>query len=133
MKPEYVAVRSALYNFNFLICLVLLILGVIPGVIYIIYKLVLAKHCIVEFYSDKYIMKSGVFNTREDEVVFKGVLSIVCSQTLVGKILGYGTVKADVAGKSNIYLVGVKKPGDLKDYLQKRKIDADSVNHAIIN
>ena len=133
METEYLAVRSALYEFNFLICLVLLILGVVPGVIYIIYKVVTAHHCTIEFYPEKFVMKSGVFDTQENEVVFKGVLSVVCNRTFGGKILGYGTVKADVAGKTNIYLTGVKDPESLKKYLLTKKIEASEVNHAIIN
>ena len=133
MEPEYVAVRSALYDFSFLTCLVLLILGVVPGIIYISYKVISAHHCTVEFYPNKYILKSGVFNTQENEVVFKGVLSVVCNRSLGGKILGYGTVKADVAGKSNICLEGVKEPEELRNYLLTRKIDVDELSHTIIN
>ena len=133
MKPEYVAVRSALYDFSFIGCLILLLLGIIPGLIYILYKIVAAKHCTVEFYQEKYVIKSGVFNTQENESVFKGVLSVVCNRTLGGKIFGYGTIKADVAGKANFYLEGVKDPEKLKNYLLTRKIEADQINHTIIN
>ena len=133
MEPEYVAVRSAFYEFSFLLCLVLLVLGIVPGVIYILYKVITANHCIVEFYDNKYILKSGVFNTQENEVVFKGVLSVVCNRSLGGKILGYGTVKADVAGKANLILEGVKEPEELRKYLLTRRIEASELSHTIIN
>ena len=133
MEPEYVAVRSALYDFSFLICLLLLVLGVIPGVIYIICKVVSAHHCTAEFYQDKAVLKSGVFNTDENEFIFKGVLFVKCERTLRGKIFGYGSVHADIAGKHNFLLEGVKDPEGLKKYLQTKKIDPAHVKHAIVD
>ena len=131
--PEYVAVKSPFYDMNFLVCIVLCILGVIPGVIYIIYHVIEAKHNLVEFYSDKYVRKSGVFNTVEKEIVFMGVLSVTLTQPLAGKILGYGTVTADVAGKHDLSFAGVKEPNALKDYLLTRKIGAGSIRHLMVD
>ena len=133
MTPEYVAVKSALYEFNFLICAVLLLLGIFPGAIYIAYHVISARHCTVEFYRDKYVVKSGVFNTRENEIVFKGVLSVSCNMTLSGKIFGFGTVKADMVGKNDLSFPGVKNPEGLKEYLMTRKVDARDLNHFVID
>ena len=130
--PEYVAVKSPFYDFSFLICIVLCLLGVIPGVIYIVYHVVEAKHNTVEFYKDKYVRKSGIFNTVEKDIVFMGVLSVSCNRTLGGKILGYGTVKADVAGKHDLCFAGVKDPEGLKAYLSTRKIDVGDIKHMMI-
>lgn len=133
MEAQYICTRSALFNFNFLKCFALLLLGIIPGVIYIIYKNVSAHHYLVEFYDDKYILKTGIFNTHEDETIFKGVLSVSVNQTMGGKMLNYGTVKTDVVGKHNLTLTGVKNPEGLKQYLLTRKIDASDLSHTITN
>ena len=133
MSPEYVAVKSALYEFKFLICVVLLLLGIFPGVIDIVEHVVSAHHCTVTFYNDRYVIKSGVFNTRENEIVFKGIISVSCNITFGGKIFGYGTVKADMVGKHDLFFSGVKNPEGLRDYLLTRKIDADGINHLVID
>lgn len=133
MEAKYVCKRSALYNFHFLRCVILLVLGVIPGIIYIIYKNVEANHNLVEFYEDKVILKSGIFNTKEDESIFKGVLSVSVSQTMGGKMLNYGTVSVDVVGRHNLHLEGIKNPNELKKYLLTRKIEASEINHTITN
>ncbi len=133
MEAQYICTRSALFNFHFLKCFVLLLFGILPGVIYIIYKNISAHHYLVEFYDSKYILKTGIFSTHEDETIFKGVLSVSVNQTMGGKILNYGTVKADVVGKHNLTLAGVKNPEDLKQYLLTRKIDASDINHTMTN
>ena len=133
MEAEYTAVKSAFSKFSFLLCFVLLLLFIVPGVIYVICKIITAKHCTVEFYADKYIVKSGVFNTRGDEVIFKGVLSVTSRESLRGKIFGFGDVTADMPGRKNLYLEGVKNPEALKRYLQGRRIEAKNVDHMILD
>ena len=133
MKEEYVATQSALYEFSFLLCLLLLVLGIIPGVIYILVKNLSAHHHVITFYKDKYVIKTGIFNTTENESVLKGVLSASLNQSFKGKIFNYGDVTVDIAGKHNIILTGVKNPKPLRDYLKTRQIEADSLQHVITN
>ncbi len=133
MDVKYTAVRSTMFDFHFLICILLLILGLIPGLIYILVKNLTAHSYKVFFYDDKYVIKSGVINTREDEAVFKGVLSVAVNQSVKGKMFHYGDVRVDTIGKHNIALSGVKDPESLKKYLQSRKVDAASLNHVVTN
>lgn len=130
---KYVAVRSSLYNMKLLLAIVLCVLGIIPGVIYIVVNNIIAHHYIIEFYDDKIISKSGVINKSEHETVFKGVLSVSVNKTLRGSIFKYGDVKADVVGKNNIVLSGVKNPEGLKNYLLTRKVEAETVQHIVTN
>ena len=131
MNEQYVARQSAVYGFRFWLCVLLLILGLIPGVLYIVYKNIAARRNTITFYEKKYITKSGVFNTKENEVVFKGVLATSVNQTFGGKIFNYGDVNVDVAGKNNILFSGVKYPNKLKEYLKTREMDADDLKHVI--
>ena len=133
MEAKYTATRSALSEFSFLICILLLVLGLIPGIIYIVVKNLSAHRCQVIFYDDKYVMKSGVINTQEDESAFKGVLSVSVNQSLKGKMFNFGDVKIDVVGASNIFLTGVKDPEALKKYLQSRKVDMADTRHTLVN
>lgn len=74
MEAKYTATRSSLFGFSFFNCIILLVLGLIPGIIYILVKNLSAHSYQVIFYDDKFIVKSGIINTHEDESVFKGVL-----------------------------------------------------------
>ncbi len=130
---RYKAVRSACFQFRFFLCVLLFLLGILPGVIYIIYKNITAHSCTIEFYDDKVISRSGVFNKQENESVFKGVLSVSINKTFFGGIFNYGDVKADLTGKNNMTLTGVKNPDGLKQYLQSRKIEASEIQHIVTN
>lgn len=131
MEPKYVATRSALFDFSFFLCALLFILGIIPGVIYILYKNADAHHYLIYFYDDKFVLKSGILNKHEDEVAFKGVISVSIDQGLRGSMFDYGTVKADVVGKHNLVLAGVKDPKGLKKYLETRRIDPSEIKHVV--
>ena len=133
MEAKYTATRSSLFDFNFFICILLLVLGLIPGIIYILVKNLSAHSYKVIFYDDKYIVKSGIINTQEDELVFKGVLAVSINQSLKGKMFNFGDVKVDVVGANNITLCGVKDPEALKKYLLSRKIDIADIRHTITN
>ena len=89
MEAKYTATRSSLFDFNFFICILLLVLGLIPGIIYILVKNLSAHSYKVMFYDDKYIVKSGIINTHEDELVFKGVLAVSIDQSLKGKMFNF--------------------------------------------
>ena len=133
MEAKYTATRSSLFDFNFFICILLLVLGLIPGIIYILVKNLSAHSYKVIFYDDKYIVKSGIINTQEDELVFKGVLAVSINQSLKGKMFNFGDVKVDVVGANNITLCGVKDPEALKKYLLSRKIDIADISHTVTN
>ena len=133
MEAKYTATRSSLFDFNFFICILLLVLGLIPGIIYILVKNLSAHSYKVMFYDDKYIVKSGIINTHEDELVFKGVLAVSIDQSLKGKMFNFGDVKVDVAGANNITLCGVKDPEALKKYLLSRKVDIADIKHTVTN
>lgn len=133
MEAKYTATRSSLFDFNFFICILLLVLGLIPGIIYILVKNLSAHSYKVMFYDDKYIVKSGIINTHEDELVFKGVLAVSIDQSLKGKMFNFGDVKVDVVGANNITLCGVKDPEALKKYLLSRKVDIADIKHTVTN
>lgn len=133
MEAKYTATRSSLFDFSFFICILLLVLGLIPGIIYILVKNLSAHSYKVIFYDDKFIVKSGIINTHEDESAFKGVLSVSINQSLKGKIFNFGDVKVDIVGTKNITLCGVKDPEALKKYLQSRKVDIAEIRHTVIN
>lgn len=133
MGAKYTATRSSLYDFSFFTCILLLVLGLIPGIIYILVKNLSAHSYQVFFYDDKYITKSGIVNTHEDESVFKGVLAVSINQSLKGKMFNFGDVKVDVVGTNNITLCGIKDPETLKKYLLSRKVDIADIRHIVTN
>lgn len=133
MTPQYTVYKSALCDFSLFTCLLLLILGIIPGVIYIVYKVLYAKNYCVEFYEDKYIVRSGIISKKETETVFKGVYSVSMEQNLSGRMFRYGSVYADVVGKHDLALIGISDPQECKEYLQTRKVDSADINASVLN
>lgn len=132
-EVKYTAVRSTFFQMKLLLAILLCILGIIPGVIYILVCNMIAHHYIIEFYDNKIVSKTGIINKTENESVFKGVLSVSVNKSFRGSIFNYGDVKADVVGKNNMVLCGVKNPDGLKNYLLTRKVEADSVQHIVTN
>lgn len=133
MEPEYQTRQSALYEFSFFWCVILLLLGVVPGVIYITVKILGAHHRVILFYKDKIVLKSGVINSRVDEAGFKGIVSASFSQSLKGKMFHFGDVTIDVGGARNLSLTGVKSPGALMAYLKTRQLDTEAIGHVMTN
>ena len=123
MEAKYTATRSSLFGFRFFTCFLLLLLV----------KNLSAHSYQIIFYDDKYIIKSGIINTHEDESVFKGVLAVSINQSLTGKMFNFGDVRVDVVGKNNLTLCGVKNPEALKKYLLTRKVDIADISHTVTN
>lgn len=97
---------------------VLGILGLVVGLIILIFGFVVMKNVgpytifwglvmhsnTIVFYKTKYVIKSGVINKHEKEVLLTNLLSVSLNQTLMGRIFDYGTVKINLIGKHNIFI-----------------------------
>lgn len=73
---------------------------------------------VIEFYDNKYIIKSGLISRHENEAVLTNLVSVNLSQTVSGRLFHYGTIRINIVGKHDISLDGVKYPEKLKGYLQ---------------
>lgn len=109
-----------------------LVIIVISGILCLCEGLVMRSNTL-EFYKTKYVIKSGVINKHEKEVLLTNLLSVSLSQTLSGRLLDYGTVKINLIGKHDISLSGVKHPHELKKYIEGllNKTDVNSLNQII--
>ncbi len=85
MVPNYVAKKSVWDIFRnkwwFLWSLL-----VIPLII----KIICVKSWSIEFYDNRYVVKSGVFNKIEIKQIFSGVLSVTTFQPFWGRVFNYG-------------------------------------------
>lgn len=128
MRPNYVARKSSVAPNAWLIPLFILI---IPVFIFIV-KVVIARHYVIEFYNDKIVVKSGVLNTQERQSVFMGVYSVSISQSLWGRMCGYGNISVDCPGRWDIDTECIENPQALKHYLET-KITAKGVTNVVYN
>ena len=115
MKPNYVAKKSAISAFS-LWSLVFFWL-IVPLFVQVA-KIIAAKCYSIEFYDNKIVVKSGVFNKQERQSVFGGVYSVSLSQSLMGRICNYGNIQVDCPGRWDIDTKGIKNPTALKKYLE---------------
>lgn len=109
-----------------------LILMVVSAIFILCEALVMRSNTI-EFYEKKYVIRSGVINKHENEVLLTNLVSVSVSQSLGGQMLDYGTVKINVVGKQDISLSGVKHPQELKKYIEKlmEKTEIKNINQVI--
>ncbi len=128
-KVAYTATRSAWSEVTFL--RVILCLLVIP-IFYLIFKIAEAKCEVAEFYSDRVVLKSGVFNKSENEVLLVGVSAVYIDKSFKGRVFGYGSVKVDILGRNDLRLEDVANPEGLKNYLQ-RYVNAGNFRQVLAN
>ena len=127
MNPNYTAKKSVVPVLN--IWLILLCWLVIPLIIQIV-KILTVKAYSIEIYDEKIVTKSGFLNKNENQSVFSGVYSVSISQTLFGRIFGYGDIRVDCPGKWDIDTRGIKNPKEFKKFLET-KITAKGMNNVV--
>ncbi len=119
MNPNYVAKKSVVTVFSFwgIVSCILIV-----PIFILVFKILTIKKYKIEFYDDKIIVYSGLFNTSKKQCVFMGVTSTAVEQTLFGKIFNYGDVKVDCVGQWDIDTKSIKNPYELEKYLQSKII-----------
>ena len=115
MKPNYVAKKSVTAVLSF--WLIVFFWLVIPLIIQIA-RILSAKCYSIEFYDNKIVVKSGVLSKQENQSVFGGVYSVSISQSFLGRIFNYGSVRVDCPGKWDVDTESIKNPSALKKYLE---------------
>jgi uncharacterized membrane protein YdbT with pleckstrin-like domain len=117
MTPNYVVKKSVVPVLNF--WLILFFWLIVPLIVQIC-RIVIAKSYSVEFYDNKIVTKSGVFNKSETQSVLVAVNSVSLEQSFMGRIFNYGSVMVDCRGKWDVDTEGIKDPRGLKEYLESR-------------
>lgn len=71
--------------------------------------------------SEKFIIESGVFSTREEEIRLYRILDLTLERSLLQRIFGLGTIYCDTVDKSTPRLVirNIKKPRKVKELLSE--------------
>lgn len=128
--PNYTARKSLVPEITFLRILACFL---IFPIFYLIFKIVEAKNYKIEFYDNKIVTYSGVFNKSKRQSAFMGITSISVHQTFFGQIFDYGYVSVDCIGKWDIDTNNIKDPAGLESYLQStiiQKKDSTVFFHA---
>lgn len=123
MDANYVAKKAAITSVTPL--RIIFFWLIVPLIIMIVGAIQKANHK-YEFY-DKYVLeKFGILSKNEDKIAFNGVVAVSVRCSMVGRMFGYGDVYIDVVGKNNLLLEGIKKPFELKKYLETKLIEIDN-------
>ncbi|MGM9971254.1 MAG: PH domain-containing protein [Anaeroplasmataceae bacterium] len=92
------------------------------------------RACVVEFYKDRYVIKSGLLNKKESTMRLNKVLAVNVDITFFGSIFKYGNVHLDVVGKNDAVLGGVKNPRELKNFLENTMANTNYDNvHEVVS
>lgn len=129
MKPNLVVKKSAWCGVTPL-C-VLFFWLIIPLVV-MIWRIVVAKHHIVEFYDEHVVVKTGVLSKHERKTIFPSILSVSVYQSFWGRVCGYGSLSVDVVGKWDISLNGICDPNTVREYLESRVSSASVVKPLMV-
>lgn len=116
MKPDYVLRKSVVKSLN-----VFLILGsilVVPLVVQIV-KIINALSDKTVFYGRKIVRSKGVIHKDKRQSELTGSFKVKVIQTKIGTFFNYGDVQVEGHDKWKFTLVGVKKPYELKKYLEE--------------
>ena len=116
MKPDYVLRKSIVKSLN-----VFLILGsilVVPLVVQIV-KIINALSDKTVFYGRKIVRSKGVIYKDKRQSELTGSFKVKVIQTKIGTFFNYGDVQVEGHDKWKFTLVGVKKPYELKKYLEE--------------
>lgn len=116
MKPDYVLRKSVIKSLN-----VFLILGsilVVPLVVQIV-KIINALSDKTVFYGRKIVRSKGVIHKDKRQSELTGSFKVKVIQTKIGTFFNYGDVQVEGHDKWKFTLVGVKKPYELKKYLEE--------------
>lgn len=128
MKPNFVSTKSVFSVISFwkiLSCIL-----IIP-IFVLIFKIIAVKKYRIEFYDDKVITYSGLFNKSKKQSVFMGVTASSVNQTLWGRLFNYGNVSVDCVGKWDIDTRYIKNPNELDAYLQTKIIQSPAANQFV--
>lgn len=68
---------------------------------------------------ERFLCKTGFFNTHENEIRLYRILDMEFTQTLGQKIFGVGTIKVDSSDKTsgNFEIKNIKQPREVKELL----------------
>ena len=118
MEPKYVANKSVWgeYGGRILLCILLCVL-IVP-IFFMVYMILKAKSYRIEFYDNKMIVKSGVFNKEERQSMLTTIMGASVEQSLFGRVFNYGNVNVDTVGKWDVSTKAIKDPQGLKRFLE---------------
>ncbi|MDE7453392.1 MAG: hypothetical protein K2N22_03190, partial [Clostridia bacterium] len=80
----------------------------------------------IQFYTDKIIVKGGIFTTHESLSVMTPLVGVSVYQSFGGKIFGYGNILIDKVGRGwDIKTTYIKKPYEVKQFLEGLMAETD--------
>lgn len=123
-RPHIVARKSILPAFKF--WRILFFWLIIPTIM-IIVDVVKLKSQYVEFYDSFVIKKRGVFNKTEEKCMLPKVLSCHVYRSFWGRVFNFGHIKIDAIGKWDVDLTGIKRPLQVRRYLENHFISAKEI------
>jgi uncharacterized membrane protein YdbT with pleckstrin-like domain len=72
--------------------------------------------------TQRIIARTGILKVKTIEIPLNQVETVEVDQTLLGRIIGYGTVKITGTGGSNEYLVDLNAPGKFRDAVMSQTV-----------
>ena len=154
VQPDYVVRKSIFgaYGGRILICILVCVILIISAfaaagyavlclciipLFIVVWYIVKAATCRIEFYSDKIIVHSGLIATKEKRIVLTPVMAVSIKYSLAGRIFNYGNVVIDTVGRWDIDTRGIRRPEALREFIEtlieKQADSGQTPAHMIVN
>jgi hypothetical protein len=97
-------------------------------------QIFLLKYDYVVVYKSSILYKRGFIIKKEKKEVYTGVRLVTVEQSFMGRILGYGEIKANLYGAGIITVKDVKNPSAAAQYLESLIVSPEGkIKHIVIN
>ena len=124
-KIVYAVKFHWIYTFSAFIYL--LFFGVFIVGIIIFFKMMINKWTTERVLTDyRYIQKTGLIARDTEEISIYKIEEVDLSQTILGRILGYGSISISGTGSGNIFLKSIDEPLIFQKYLNDLRFNNQS-------
>ena len=84
----------------------------------VLFEIFLLRFDYVVIYKDRILFHKGFIMKKEKKEVFTGIKLVTVEQTVMGRLLGYGEVQANLYGAGIVRIKGVKDPAYVAEYME---------------
>ena len=126
-KNEIIIYRVEFHwTYSLIACLYLLILGIVLVGIFIFLKMMINKWTTERVLTnERYIQKIGWIRRETEEISLDRVEEVNLTQSLLGRIFGFGTVDLSGTGSGKIILKYIDEPLVFQKHLNNQRFNED--------
>lgn len=135
MKAEFIARKSVFGDCGGRLFLCFLFCWLIVPIFIGIWLIMRASSYRLYFYPDKVVCTYGIIAKNEEQFRMTTIVGVSLQYSVWGRLFNYGNVLVDIVGKWGVNTMGIKRPRELKQYLESciARQNAQNIQRFITN